>query len=285
MTHETLMTTDELRELAALDVFGLLDEAEADRFNRSFHHAHASVQDEIIEIQMRFSTDPIFQSLQEPPARMRSRILAVVHDEYEKYVARLAPTAGGTISRSNSSSMRHTREQHTDTDTQLKREGVHPWWRVVAFAMAACLILSISAMLYISADSREISRLALDHTSFNQLAERIGPTFEDFINNPSVTPCAFSPVPGTAAGVATIYLNPRSGQAFLLTLDLDDDVTYTLRARVGDGEAVDMLEFQSNGFLASSRFDFDPADLNVTALTSITWEIVERETGKVLLIA
>ncbi len=47
MTSPEPMTRKELLELAALDVLGLLDEYEAAYYTRSFHHAPASVQDEI----------------------------------------------------------------------------------------------------------------------------------------------------------------------------------------------------------------------------------------------
>ena len=56
MTNE-IHNYKQLIELAVLDAHGLLEPIEADLFNRSFHDAPASVQDEIIQIQRDFALD------------------------------------------------------------------------------------------------------------------------------------------------------------------------------------------------------------------------------------
>ena len=58
MTSQTLLSREELLELAALDAFGLLDEYEAAIFSRSFHHAPAAVQDEVRQLQAEIAADP-----------------------------------------------------------------------------------------------------------------------------------------------------------------------------------------------------------------------------------
>ena len=56
MTYES-HNYNQLLELAVLDAHGLLEPIEADLFNRSFHDAPASVQDEIVQLQRDFACD------------------------------------------------------------------------------------------------------------------------------------------------------------------------------------------------------------------------------------
>ncbi len=57
MTSPEPMTRQELLELAALDALGLLDRYEAALYTRSFHHASAPVQDEIVRLQAEIASD------------------------------------------------------------------------------------------------------------------------------------------------------------------------------------------------------------------------------------
>src|SRR5262245_38253520 len=57
MSSPNPMTREELLESAALDAFGLLDEYETALFTRSFHHAPAAAQDEIIAMQADLVSD------------------------------------------------------------------------------------------------------------------------------------------------------------------------------------------------------------------------------------
>ena len=66
MTSPEPMTRKELLELAALDVLGLLDEYEAAYYTRSFHHAPATVQDEIKRIQAEVASDESLLPGEEP---------------------------------------------------------------------------------------------------------------------------------------------------------------------------------------------------------------------------
>ena len=78
MTSPEPMTRQELLELAALDALGLLDRYEAALYTRSFHHASAPVQDEIVRLQAEIASDESLLPLDKPEGSLRERVLRKV---------------------------------------------------------------------------------------------------------------------------------------------------------------------------------------------------------------
>ncbi|MEE2912422.1 MAG: hypothetical protein VX436_01315, partial [Planctomycetota bacterium] len=83
----------ELIELAVLDAYGLLDPIESELFNRSFHNAPASVQDEIIRLQHRFATDESLLPSDLPSSTLKKKVLHTVAKAADTEAKRLAPLA------------------------------------------------------------------------------------------------------------------------------------------------------------------------------------------------
>ncbi len=83
----------ELIELAVLDAHGLLDPIETELFDRSFHNAPASVQDEIIRLQHRLATDESLLPSDLPPASLKEKVLVAVAKAADTEAKRLAPLA------------------------------------------------------------------------------------------------------------------------------------------------------------------------------------------------
>ena len=83
----------ELMELAVLDAYGLLDPIESELFNRSFHNAPASVQDEIIRLQHRFATDESLLPSDLPSSTLKKKVLHTVAKAADTEAKRLAPLA------------------------------------------------------------------------------------------------------------------------------------------------------------------------------------------------
>ena len=83
----------ELIELAVLDAYGLLDPIESELFDRSFHNAPASVQDEIVRLQHRLATDESLLPSDLPHASLKEKVLGAVTKAADKEAKRLAPLA------------------------------------------------------------------------------------------------------------------------------------------------------------------------------------------------
>lgn len=83
----------ELIELAVLDAHGLLDPIESELFNRSFHNAPASVQDEIIRLQLRLATDESLLPSDLPPSTLKGKVIDAVAKAADNEAKRLAPLA------------------------------------------------------------------------------------------------------------------------------------------------------------------------------------------------
>ena len=83
----------ELLELAVLDAHGLLDPIESELFNRSFHNASASVQDEIIRLQHRLATDESLLPSDLPHASLKGKVIDAVAKAADTEAKRLAPLA------------------------------------------------------------------------------------------------------------------------------------------------------------------------------------------------
>ena len=126
------MSREELLDLAALDAFGLLDEYDAALYTRSFHHAPATVQDEIRRVQAELAIDPsLLTASDEPPVELRARVLAAVAAAREREEAQLAPLA--TIGRG-----RRRRRRIPRTTVRFVASGL--FWRTATFVLASAVI-------------------------------------------------------------------------------------------------------------------------------------------------
>ena len=90
---DSLHNYSELIELAVLDAHGLLDPIESELFNRSFHNAPASVQDEIVRLQHRLATDESLLPSDLPPASLKGKVIDAVAKAADTEAKRLAPLA------------------------------------------------------------------------------------------------------------------------------------------------------------------------------------------------
>ena len=83
MTSVEPMTQRQLLELASLDALGLLDDIESTAYTRSFHHAPATVQDEVLRLQAEIASEHLLLPGEEPDPQLRERVLRAVADAIE----------------------------------------------------------------------------------------------------------------------------------------------------------------------------------------------------------
>lgn len=270
MTVPNPMTREELLEAAGPDAFGMLDEYETALFTRSLHHAPASVQNEILQLQAELVSDESLLPGELPDPSLRERVLGAVAQAVEIEAPQLEPLA--TIGRGS-------RAQGGAGEMRLHFAGSAPLWRAAAFVLCAGVIV----MAYFWADAQRhanrIAELAIVRVTSDQLREKIGPDFLDFVGSPNVSTKVLRPE-GDFPGFAVLYINEKTDSAFLIGIGLPDagEALYTLRVHQGDGTVKPMKQFASSGSIHGLRLDNIPA----ATLSAGTWDIT-NSSGRVVL--
>ena len=262
MNSSNPMTREELRELAALDAFGLLDEYEAALYTRSLHHAPAAVQDQILNLQAQIVSDEsLLPSSENPDPALRDRVLYAVANAIERETADLEPLA--TIGRPHNAA----------PEAVIASVGASgQLWRAAVFALCAGLIVVAYFLAQVSSQNNQIAVIALMRNTDAQLEELIGPTFKEYIFDSTSKPVAFkSLVNAPKAPRAVMYIVEGSEKAFLVFEDLvPAPQPYTLSLKNADGVREAVMQFESTGKLSGMH-----VALNSVAhkLRNASWEI------------
>lgn len=269
MTTPKSMSIEELLELAALDAFGLLDEYETDLYSRSFHHAPASVQDEIVRIQAELVANESLLPNVTPDAGLRERVLeAVARAIEDEDATTLAPLAsiGGRLS-------------YIPVAPRPRLALSGQFWRAAALLLASTTLVMTFFWAEARNEGSRIAVLALDQNMILQLEQEIGPTFRDFLGNPSCDRRVFRNKTPRTSAIGTLFVDGKTQSAFLLLLDMPilegDDETktqYTLRARFEDGTSEVVLTFSGK---SSRNHGLRIDRLSSALLAVVSWEITD----------
>lgn len=271
MTSAQPMTREELLEYAALDAFGLLDEYDAALYTRWFHHAPATVQDEIKRLQAELVTDPSLMTVhEEPPTALRERVLAAVAAARERDEAQLAPLA------------MIGRPRAAEGDYQPRR------MRFAGgglFLRAACLVLAATALVLgyqwsaAVEKNAHMAELVISKGVEDQLRELMGAEFADLVKtgNTKGNIRAIALRQGNAQAQAMLYFNEANGTAFLLGMGLPASDAYSLHVSI-NGQPTEVKRFASNGMVAAVKLE----GLDADAMKAITWEIRDADNQRVL---
>ncbi len=258
MTSPNPMTREELIELAGLDAYGLLDEYEAALYTRSFHHAPATVQDEVLELQAKLAIDDSFLPEELPQADLRGRVLGAVREAIEQETSELEPIA--SIGRRPSVVDRPTRVASFTVSPASARSlsrfvlGGAGVWRAAAFVLCGAVIV----LAYFWSDARRegerISTLAISEITSVQLERLLGPTAKDFLFDPALQTTvlhAVEPAHNSGPGARSVMLIGSGGEeALLVTEGLIENVEYTLSVLGSDGVVHTVTRFKTNGGLS-----------------------------------
>ena len=268
------MSREELLDPAALDAFGLLDEYDAALYTRSFHHAPATVQDELRRLQAELVTDPsLITVMDEPPAELRARVLASVAAAREREEAQLAPLA--TIGRAR------TTEVGYAPRARLFTSGL--FWRAATFVLASAVIAMAYSWYSAVQTNVRLAELALSKGVEDQLRELMGEDFTAFIKTGNSNKAIrATPLRGDDAAHATLYLNESDNVAFLMVTGLPASAAnqpYRLTVNIG-GQDHEVKQFTSNGLAAGVRVD----NLSRDMVASTSWKVLNAA-GEVVLSA
>ncbi len=261
------MTRTELFELAALDAFGLLDEYESMLYTRSFHHATAAVQDEIVNLQAEIVSDESLLPHVSAPPELREKVLQRVANAIEESVSELAPIA--TIGRRTGAV-----SPHTAAPSMLIRGGSTPYWRAAVFALAATTLVVAYFWNDANQHNNKIARYALDNITGAQIEQLIGPTYKEFLFDPMVRRIVFTADDADSSAKAVVLLR-EDGQAFVVMAGLPnhEDAVCSITVREGDGPAITLDTFNSRGKLVGHKIDAT----QFASATNLTWEITGPE--------
>jgi hypothetical protein len=260
------MSREELLDLAALDAFGLLDEYDAALYTRSFHHAPATVQDEVKRLQAELVTDPTLLTVaEEPPEELRARVLAFVAAAREREEAQLAPLA--TIGRARSDEAAYAGPRRRFSSSAL-------FWRAATFVLASAVIAMAYSWYNAVQTNVRLAEIALSRGVEDQLRELMGEDFAAFIKTGNSNKTIHTvPLRGDGGAHATLYINESDGVAFLLATSLPPsgpNLRYTLVVDVA-GQPQAVKAFASNGLVAGVRV----SGLSRDMMTSTSWRIVD----------
>jgi hypothetical protein len=268
------MTREELLESAALDAFGLLDEYEAALYTRSFHHAPAAIQREIIQLQADLVSDETLLIEDKPDPRLRERVLEAVAVAIEQETAELEPLA--TIGR--------TRPLAAEPIGRIPLTASGQFWRAAVFALLGCLVVVLYFLSTAADRNAQIVDAALGMNTEKQIEELFGPTAKTYLFDQTARRVFFAASPRGAQMegdlLAKLYVNETTGDALLITADLPLTKTeaYSLWIKDAGGTSEPVHRFASNGRLWGTRFELKRV---AARLQNVTWEI--RDAGGVLL--
>jgi hypothetical protein len=262
------MTREELLELSEADTLGMLDEYEAALFTRSFHHAPIAVQDEIRDLQEVQALNPSLLSDENPDPSLRSRVMHRIAQAVEEENSELAPLA--TIGRGRFEADRR------DASFVLSRSW--QFWRAASFAAAACLLVTLFFLNNAYRHIRFVTDRALANATTEDLRGLIGPGFMDFVGNKACETVALRPVDPSVTAVATVFIDPHTGDVFLVGMGLPtDEGPLTLQATLDDGSVHNVGDFSVVNAVASLR-----VDKFATALSATGWMLTNSR-GEVLM--
>ncbi len=232
----------ELIELAVLDAFGLLEPIETDLFNRSFHDAPASIQDEIIQMQREFALDESLLPASKPPVSLKQQVLQSVAKAADKEAQRLAPLAliGARASAARGSSASSTPKY---------------FWRTAALILfGVCVVLGIIAV-----DTQRrvtsITQIAMDNDVTTTLFEGTGKEFRSYIDNPYCTITRLERETGNNDGYLRVAINERIGGGYVIGLDLEEGEEIIIQGVTTDGQILELARITVDSPITGSSFE------------------------------
>ena len=292
---------EELHELAQLHITGCLDEIEAARFERLLHEAPPSLQAEIVALQAEIAADETLLPDIQPDRSLRWRVigavLEAVSDQERDERERLAPIA--TIGGSGRSGMGMQEEDIAEAASVMAASasdvGLAPaveddaereawsallaadrWrksaviWRGACLAVAGALAAALAFNVWLATSATQVSKLALERVTGDQLRAAVGPNLADFLGQGSIVRGMVATSPAVNSS-ATVLLAPTLDSALVTWIDLAANRTYSLRVVGSDGTARDVGTFEVRSDVGGARIDLS----GKAATPASRWQVVD----------
>ena len=260
MTKPTQNYT-ELLELAVLDAHGLLEPIESELFNRSFHDAPASIQDEIIQMQLEFATDDSMLPEDLPPASLRKKVLDAVASAADKEASRLAPLAliGARVGA---------------TAAQVGSRETIMFWRTAALVLFGISVVLAVVTMDVQRRATDIKVIAENVVANNSLKILTNVKFVEFINNPYYQVTRLERTQGNSSGYIRVAIHSDTGDGLVFGLDLQAGEVIIIQGTTSSGKVIELARIAAKDSVVAQSFTIDP-DL----IQGLTIEGFDEKTG------
>jgi hypothetical protein len=245
----------ELLELAVLDAHGLLDPIESELFNRSFHNAPASVQDEIVRLQHRLATDESLLPSDLPAASLKGKVIDAVAKAADNEAKRLAPLAliGARVGAARGN---------------INTTGSVALWRTAAMILFGVSLVLAIMTLDIKRDSDKIAQKAETAVANDLLKKLTNTMFAETIKNPYYKVTQLERTVGNQTGYirVAIYSEPVDGidstsanklnaKGYVFGLDLVDGEEITIQGVDESGKTWPLTTIVADGSVVGQHFE------------------------------
>ena len=255
-----LTNYNQLIELSVLDSYGLLEPIESDLFNRAFHEAPVAIQKEIIYLQESIATDESFLPTELPSKGLRQKVLDAVEKAANQEAKNLEPLA------------------LIGSRSGLSQKYIPKIKETIFWRTAAMILLGVSVVLAIftfDAQQRvsKIAVIALNSDTSEDIAEYTGPGFSSFINNPYCFITQLSRNNSNVPGYIRIAINERTGQGYIVAMDLNPGEQVIINGRTDDGKIIEIARITADSPIIGREFRLDPStgrSINFYATDAIT---------------
>ena len=263
--------------------------------------APPSVQSEIIAIQAGIASDDALLPHVEPDRSLRWRVIGAVleavsnHDRAEQ--ERLAPiatiggvhrpvmreedvaaAAGAIAAEADLGAMPLAAEVQDDTEREAWGAllAADRWrksaiiWRGSCIAAVGALAAALAFNVWLATNATQVSRLALERVTGDQLRAAVGPNLADFLGQGSIVRGMVATSPAVNSS-ATVLLAPNLDSALVMWVDLAPNRTYSLQVVGGDGVARDAGSFEVRSDVGGARIDLS----GVGVTPASRWQVLD----------
>jgi hypothetical protein len=292
---------DELHELAQLHITGCLDEIETARFERLLSEAPPSLSSEVVAMQAEIAADETLLPQVEPDRSLRWRVIGAVLEAVSNHERaeheRLAPIATiGGASRSAGAMQEEDIAEAASVmaaaasdvalapavEDDAEREAWNAllaadrWrksalvWRGACLAAAGALAAALAFNVWLATSATQVSKLALERVTGDQLRAAVGPHLSDFLGQGSIVRGMVANSPAVNSS-ATVLLAPTLDSALVTWIDLAASRTYGLRIVAADGTAREVGTFEVRSDVGGARIDLSGAGVTPAS----RWQVVD----------
>ena len=254
MTAEHIfMPLHELAELAVLDAYGMLPDADLLRFEQDFLATSPEVQAELRRIQADIATDERLLPTCEPPAELRAKVLGRIR-------------AAMDLSRASEIDNDVARLRHPAMQTAAQNPNFlsSVWtWRMAALLLLGVVLTLVatntSNQRHFEQLSLEAMRLQATHEFEVAMGDQYQP-FMELMRRPDVKHAYLSADGGH--GFVRLSIDETSGRVFVMAMDLvGHEGPCRLEVSNEAGELLSATGLRTDRYIDAATMEVDPAVL------------------------
>ena len=255
MMNETY-NPKQLLELAVLDAYGLLEPIESDLFNRSFHEAPATIQDEIKQLQEELALDDSLLPSDAPTAELKKKVMRSVAETADKEAQRLAPLALIGARASAAQAKFGSSRQTT-------------FWRTAAVVLFGVAVVLAVITLDAQRKADESAKIAINTFTNNAINNMVGSEFVKYVGNPYCQVFRLEREDGGETGYLRVAMNERFGNGYVIGIDLEANEEIIIQGTTPAGEVIELARITADSPIVGREFVINPALVSGMTITAI----------------